>query len=323
MPAAFPTSWQLRTQRLELPRPGGHERPLVMGIVNVTPDSFSDGGWHDSAEAAIQHGLRLAAEGADMLDVGGESTRPFSAAVAVAEELRRIEPVVAGLAERSGLPVSIDTSKAAVAERAIALGAEIINDVTGLEGDPRMLEVAVTSGAGVCCMHMQGTPQTMQLDPHYDDVVAEIHAYLAARRESLLAAGVLQSRICLDPGIGFGKTHEHNLDLIRHAGAFLDLGVPILVGHSRKGFIGKAIRTAIGSGGEPLAADAIPPQRDLIWRDGGTAGIACSLAAAGVQVVRVHAVGLVRAAMELFLASGPISRPCSAETRTAPPTPRR
>ncbi len=308
MAESHPSHWQLRTQRLPLPQPGGVQRPLVMGIVNVTPDSFSDGGKHESANAAIEHGLQLAAEGADILDVGGESTRPFSNPVDVAEELQRIEPVVAGLAERSGLPVSIDTSKAVVAERAVALGAEIINDVTGLEGDARMLEVAVSSGAGVCCMHMQGTPRTMQVDPRYDDVVAEIHGYLAARREALLAAGIPLSRICLDPGIGFGKTHEHNLELIRQAGAFLDLGVPILVGHSRKGFIGKVIRMAIAGDGEPLAAEGIPPDRDLIWRDGGTAGVACLLAAAGVQVVRVHAVGLVRAAMDLFLTAGSISR---------------
>lgn len=265
-----------------------------MGIVNVTPDSFSDGGQHDSAEAAVRHGMQLAAEGADILDVGGESTRPFSEPVDAAEELRRIEPVVAALAEQSGLPVSIDTSKALVAERAVASGAEIINDVTGLEGDPRMLDVAVSSGAGVCCMHMQGTPQTMQVAPHYDEVVTEIHAYLTARREALLAAGIPLERICLDPGIGFGKTHEHNLELIQRAGAFLDLGVPILVGHSRKGFIGKAIRTA-------MDIETAPPEQDLIWRDGGTAGIGCSLALAGVQILRVHAVGLVRAAVELFL----------------------
>lgn len=290
----LPTHWQLRSRTLAVPHPGGSRRPLVMGIVNVTPDSFSDGGRHDSVEAAVRHGLRLAAEGADILDVGGESTRPFSGPVDTAEELRRIEPVLAALVEHSGLPVSIDTSKAAVAERAVALGAEIINDVTGLEGDPRMLEVAALSEVGVCCMHMQGTPQTMQIEPHYDDVVAEIHAYLAARRDALLAAGIPQPRICLDPGIGFGKTHDHNLELIRRADAFLDLGVPILVGHSRKGFIGKVLRTA-------CAVEELPAEFDLLWRDGGTVGVACRLAGAGVQIVRVHAVGLVRSALELFV----------------------
>ena len=176
-----------------------------MGIVNVTPDSFSDGGRHADVEAAVAHGLALVSEGADILDVGGESTRPFSEPVAAAEELRRVAEVVRRLAAESGVPVSIDTSKAAVAERAIDLGAEIINDVTGLEADPRMLDVARATGAGVCAMHMQGTPQTMQVDPHYGDVVAEIHAYLAARRDMLIASGIPSERICLDPGIGFGK----------------------------------------------------------------------------------------------------------------------
>jgi dihydropteroate synthase len=187
--------------------------------------------------------------------------------------------------------VSIDTSKAAVAERAVDLGAEIINDVTGLEGDPRMLDVARATGAGVCVMHMQGTPQTMQLDPRYSDVVAEIHAYLAARRDMLVAAGIPLERICLDPGIGFGKTHEHNLELMRHAGRFLDLGAAILVGHSRKGFLAKAVERSLGR--PATEAD----------RDAATAGSACSLAAQGVQIIRVHAVGLVRSALDLFAAT--------------------
>jgi dihydropteroate synthase len=309
----LPTHWQLRSQKLALPQPGAGSRPLVMGIVNVTPDSFSDGGRHRSAEAAIQHGLELVAQGADILDVGGESTRPYSAPVDDREELRRIEPVVAGLVERAGVPVSIDTSKAVVAERAVALGADIINDVTGLEGDPRMLEVAVRSAAGVCCMHMQGTPQTMQDDPRYGDVVAEIYGYLAARRDALCAAGIAVERICLDPGIGFGKTHEHNVELIRGADAFLDLGVPILMGHSRKGFIGKAIRTALAGDGEPVQPEAIPPDRDLLWRDGGTVGVACCFAAAGIQIVRVHAVGLVRAALELWATCQPTTQPTAPE----------
>jgi dihydropteroate synthase len=289
---SLPTHWRLRTRSLELPRPGATiTRPLVMGIVNVTPDSFSDGGRHAGVEAAVAHGLALVAEGADILDVGGESTRPFSEPVAEAEELRRVAEVVRRLAAESGVAVSIDTSKAAVAERAIDLGAEIINDVTGLEGDPRMLDVARATGAGVCVMHMQGTPQTMQLDPRYSDVVAEIHAYLAARRDMLIAAGIPLERICLDPGIGFGKTHEHNLALMRHAGRFLDLGAPILVGHSRKGFLAKLAERSLGR----PATEA--------GRDAATAGAACSLAAQGVQIVRVHAVGLVRTALELYSAT--------------------
>ena len=285
----LPTHWQLRTRSLALPQPGGAlRRPLVMGIVNVTPDSFSDGGRHAGVEAAVAHGLQLVADGADILDVGGESTRPYSAPVPLDEELRRVSAVVRQLAERSGVPVSIDTSKAAVAIEAIAGGAEIINDVTGLAGDPDMLRVAVTSGTGVCAMHMQGTPQTMQVEPRYDDVVADIHRYLAARRDSLLQAGIPREKICLDPGIGFGKTHSHNRELMAQAGRFLDLGVPILVGHSRKGFIGKALEAALGRSAT----------RDEL--DAGTAGAACGLAGQGIQIVRVHAVGLVRAALELF-----------------------
>jgi dihydropteroate synthase len=289
---SLPTHWRLRTRSLELPHPGGSlTRPLVMGIVNVTPDSFSDGGRHAGVEAAVEHGLKLAADGAEILDVGGESTRPFSEPVAEAEELRRVAEVVRRLATESGVPVSIDTSKAAVAERAVDLGAEIINDVTGLEGDSRMLDVARATGAGVCVMHMQGTPRTMQLDPRYSDAVAEIHAYLAARRDMLVAAGIPLEKICLDPGIGFGKTHEHNLELMRHAGRFLDLGAAILVGHSRKGFLAKAVERSLGR--PATEAD----------RDAATAGSACSLAAQGVQIIRVHAVGLVRSALDLFAAT--------------------
>jgi dihydropteroate synthase len=196
-----PTHWQLRTTRLALPDGGGVRRPLVMGIVNVTPDSFSDGGRHAGMEAAVAHGLAHVAEGADIIVVVGESTRPYSQPVPPEEELRRVAEGVRQLAERAGVPVSIDTSKATVAARAVELGAEIINDVTGLEGDPDMLRVAVESRAGICAMHMQGTPQTMQIDPHYDDVVRDIHTYLERRRDSLLAAGIPLDRICLDPGI--------------------------------------------------------------------------------------------------------------------------
>ena len=217
-PAPGPTSWRLKSVTLEF-----GPLPRLMGIVNVTPDSFSDGGQFFDTQRAIDHGMRLVDEGADLLDVGGESTRPYSTPVAPDEELRRVIPVVQALAERTRVPVSIDTSKAAVAREALAAGAEIINDVTGLAGDPAMAELAVATGAGVCAMHMRGTPQTMQNDPRYDDAVAEIHAYLAARRDALLAAGLSLDRICLDPGIGFGKTHEHSLTLLRHCERFLDL----------------------------------------------------------------------------------------------------
>jgi dihydropteroate synthase len=260
--------------------------PALMGIINVTPDSFSDGGRWTTFEAAVQFGERLAAEGAAILDVGGESTRPYAEPVTETEELRRVIPVVQALAEKTGLPVSIDTSKAAVAAEALQAGAEIINDVTGLEGDPRMMEVAAQSGAGVCAMHMQGTPQTMQDAPAYDDVVGEIHLYLQQRRDALLASGIARERICLDPGIGFGKTHQHNVTLLANSHRFLDLGCPILVGHSRKGFLAKII-------GDKEAD-----------RTAATIGVSLSLALQGIQVLRVHDVAAVRQAIESFEATG-------------------
>jgi dihydropteroate synthase len=255
--------------------------PLLMGIVNVTPDSFSDGGKYADAGPAIEHGLRLASEGAAILDIGGESTRPYSEPVTEAEELQRILPVVRELSRQCRVPISIDTSKPRVAAAAIAAGATIINDVTGLES-AEMQAVARESGAGVCAMHMQGTPQTMQDHPTYTDVVAEIHHYLEQRREQLLQAGIALEKICLDPGIGFGKTHEHNLTLMQHCGRFLDLGCPILVGHSRKGFIGKVLGDK---------------ERDRTW---GTIGAACALAAQGMHIIRVHAVRETWDALQLF-----------------------
>jgi dihydropteroate synthase len=263
--------WRLRTRMLDLPR-----RPLVMGILNVTPDSFSDGGQFLDPDAAIGYALRLTADGADIIDVGGESTRPYS------------EPVIERLAGLVDVPVSIDTSKAAVARAAIQAGAEIINDVTGLEGDPDMVPLAVQTGAGLCVMHMQGTPQTMQDNPTYVDVVAEIHVYLRARRDALVAAGVARERICLDPGIGFGKTSEHNLALVARCGEFHDLGCPLLVGPSRKRFLAKVLGD------------------DAADRTSVTVGVALSLATQGVQVVRVHDVGPVREALVAFEATGGI-----------------
>lgn len=257
-----------------------------MGIVNVTPDSFSDGGEYLDRSAAVEHALQLAADGADLLDIGGESTRPYSQPVSVDEELNRVIPVVERLARQVDVPISIDTSKAAVAEAAIAAGAEIVNDVTGLEGDPRMVDVAVNTASGVCAMHMQGTPQTMQDNPAYGDVVEEIYAYLAKRRDFLLAAGVDQQRICLDPGIGFGKTHQHNLTLMAHCWRFHQLGCPVLVGHSRKGFLTKIF-------GETT------PDRDV-----ATAGAALALAVQGVHIIRVHNVRLVRQALHAFESCG-------------------
>jgi dihydropteroate synthase len=275
--------WQLRTRTLELPR-----RPLVMGVVNVTPDSFSDGGWFFDPDGAVRHALRLMVDGADIIDVGGESTRPYATPVPVEEELRRVLPVVEQLAGKTDVPISIDTCKAAVAQAAIDAGAEIINDVTGLEGDPDMVPVAVETGAGICAMHMQGTPQTMQDNPTYADVVAEIHEYLRGRRDALVAAGVGRERICLDPGIGFGKTSQHNLTLMAHCGEFHDLGCPLLVGPSRKRFLTELAGGA--TAGRPHA----------------TIGAVLSLAAQGVQIIRVHDVGPVREALAAFEATGGI-----------------
>ena len=275
------THWRLPNRELQLV-----QRPLLMGIVNVTPDSFSDGGRYASAEKAIRHALRLIDDGADIIDIGGESTRPYATPVEEAEESARVLPVVQALAEQTTVPISIDTSKSAVARQAIGRGADIINDVTGLTGDPQMVDVARESRAGICVMHMKGTPQTMQDDPVYDDVVADISRYLAARRDALVAAGIERERICLDPGIGFGKTHQHNLRLMAAAHQFHALGCPLLLGPSRKGFLGK------------LLGDS---ERD---RTAATIGAALSLAAQGVQIIRVHDVGPVRDALSVYLQTG-------------------
>jgi len=260
--------------------------PKIMGILNVTPDSFSDGGSFFSTQLAVDQALKMEDEGADIIDIGGESTRPYSESVSAIAELERVLPVIKQLAGRLSIPISIDTSKASVAEAAIAAGAEIINDVTGLTGDPAMSTVALYSRVAICAMHMQGTPQTMQDHPNYDDVVGEIYGYLAERLEQMSSLGIDKSRICLDPGIGFGKTHEHNLELLRNAKRFVELGQPILVGHSRKGFIAKLIGSK--------SAD----------RMAGTLGVSMVLARCGIQVLRVHDVGQTRDALTLFEASG-------------------
>ena len=207
-------------------------RPSVMGVVNVTPDSFSDGGVHFDPDLAAAAARRMAAEGAAIVDVGGESTRPGSEGVSADEELRRVVPVLERL--QADVPVSIDTAKADVARRALALGAEMVNDVTALRGDPELAGVVADAGAYLCLMHMQGTPRTMQEDPRYDDVVAEVAAFLEERLAFAVAQGIPENRICLDPGIGFGKTLEHNLELIRRLDVLAGIGRPVLVGFSRK-----------------------------------------------------------------------------------------
>lgn len=210
----------------------------VMGIVNVTPDSFSDGGWHATTEAAIAHGLRLVEEGAEILDIGGESTRPGAAIVSLDEELRRVIPVLEGLAARVSVPLSIDTYKPAVMRAAIAAGADIVNDVRALQ-EPGALDAVAGSRAGVCLMHMLGTPQTMQSDPQYTDVVPEVRDFLAARAQACQQAGIRRERILLDPGFGFGKRSVHNIALLRELPALCVLGYPVLAGLSRKSVLGQ------------------------------------------------------------------------------------
>jgi dihydropteroate synthase len=259
-----------------------------MGVVNVTPDSFSDGGRFLDAQAAIGHGLELAAEGADILDVGGESTRPHAAPVGESEELRRVLPVVQGLAAAvPGTQISIDTSKAAVARAALAAGAGFVNDVTALRGDAAMAGVLAESDAECCLMHMLGDPRTMQDAPRYDDVVADVKAFLEERLRFAVDAGVREERILLDPGIGFGKTVAHNLALLRRLGELAALGRPLLLGTSRKSFLGRILAQDAGAQ-EPVGLAARLP-----------ATIAtCVLAyERGARVLRVHDVAPVRAAL--------------------------
>lgn len=241
-----------------------------MGIVNATPDSFSDGGLYNDPTAAVEHALKLVAAGADLLDVGGESTRPGAAIVSAEEEVERVIPVIEQLSSRTSTPISIDTTKALVARRALDAGATIINDISGLTFDPEMTSVCAESDCGVICMHIQGTPQTMQNDPRYDDVVEDIRDWLHKRLEHLVSAGIAEERIVLDPGIGFGKTAAHNLQILSNIDRLRSLGRPILIGHSRKRFLGKLL-------GRPIDE-----------RDYGTIGVAIALAAQGTDIIRIH-----------------------------------
>jgi dihydropteroate synthase len=258
-----------------------------MGILNITPDSFSDGGKFYSVQSAVDQAKRLEDHGAAILDVGGESTRPYSESVAQDEELRRVTEVLDKLRGKVAIPISIDTKKAVVASAAVQLGASIINDVSGLEADPAMVEVAKQTGVGVCAMHMQGTPQTMQDNPHYDNVVEDILAYLKQRKKWLLDRGIEENKICLDPGIGFGKTHEHNITLLQNAFRFHEASQPVLIGHSRKGFIAKLLGSK-------------DTNRTL-----GTVGVSLGLVLQRVQVLRVHDVLEHKQAIDLFLACSP------------------
>lgn len=247
------------------------DRALVMGILNVTPDSFSDGNQFFDAAAAIRRGVAMAEEGADLVDVGGESTRPGSLAITAAEELRRVAPVIEELAGRQGLLVSIDTQKSEVAAAALAAGAVLVNDISALRTDPRMPAVVRDSGAPVCLMHMLGTPRDMQRHPSYEgDVVREILAWLAERVEYAVSQGIAREKIIVDPGLGFGKRPEHNLELVKRIGELHELGLPVLVGHSRKSTLGVVLD-------EPVDG-----------RLYGSLAVAAVCVMAGVQILRVH-----------------------------------
>jgi dihydropteroate synthase len=253
----------------EAPVEARFPRPSVMGVVNVTPDSFSDGGVHLRPESAVTAARRMVEDGAAIVDVGGESTRPGSEGVTLDEELRRVIPVLEAVGD---LPVSIDTAKAEVASRAIELGAELVNDVTALRGDPELVGVVADTGVYLCLMHMLGEPRTMQDDPRYDDVVDEVKAFLEERLAFAVDAGIPEERVCLDPGIGFGKTVEHNFELVRRLGELTELGRPIVIGFSRKSSLGKIL-------GDP---------------DAKTGPLSASIAAAvaayerGATILRVH-----------------------------------
>lgn len=257
--------------------------PLLMGIVNVTPDSFSDGGKFLAAAAAVAHGVRLAEEGADILDIGGESTRPGADEVSVDEEIARVLPVIEGLKARVGGALSIDTRKPEVARAAVAAGASIWNDVSALSFSPESLETAAALSCDVVLMHAQGEPATMQDDPRYDDVVGEVMAFLDARMQAATAAGVAEERLILDPGIGFGKTLAHNLALLAGLPRLAALGRPLLVGASRKRFI--------------AALDRHNPADDRL---AGSLAAALAAAARGASMIRVHDVAETRQALAVF-----------------------
>jgi dihydropteroate synthase len=284
----------------------------LMGVVNVTPDSFSDGGRYLDASAAVAHGLKLAAEGAAILDIGGESTRPGAEPVPEAEELRRVVPVLEGLRDAGvRAELSIDTAKAAVARAALDAGAGVVNDVTALRGDPAMAEVVAASGAECCLMHMRGEPRTMQLGvdaDSYDDVVDEVKAFLAERIEHAVAAGIAEQRITLDPGIGFGKTEQHNLELLRRLPELVALGRPVVIGTSRKAFLGRIAARAAGSAEPPQPAQRLP----------GTIASCVLALAGGARIFRVHDVAPVRDALAVAAATlGPRWTP---STMTSPTT---
>jgi dihydropteroate synthase len=294
----------------------------LMGVVNVTPDSFSDGGLFLDPAAAVAHGLEMVDEGAEILDVGGESTRPGAEPVGATEELRRVLPVVEGLAAQSDLTISIDTSKASVACAALEVGASLVNDVTALRGDPEMAAVVAQSGAECCLMHMLGEPRTMQRAPRYEDVVGEVKAFLEERLAFAVAEGVAEERVLLDPGIGFGKTLEHNLELLRRLRELAAVGRPLVVGTSRKSFLGRILADAagreepteagrhappaladLGTRAERVSPQSVPVSASTEGRLSGTVATCVLAYERGASVLRVHDVAPVRAALAVAAAT--------------------
>ncbi|BBO71707.1 dihydropteroate synthase [Desulfosarcina alkanivorans] len=259
-------------------------RTLIMGIVNITPDSFSDGGRFFSPDRAMAQALQLMEEGADILDVGGESTRPFSDPVGESEELDRVLPVIEGLANRVSVPISIDTTKASVARQAVAAGATMINDISALRMDPEMASTAARCGVPLILMHMKGSPKDMQVAPVYSDLIPDIMAFLSEARDRAVAAGVDRGAVILDPGIGFGKTIRHNLQIIRDLNRFHELGAPLLVGPSRKMFIRQLLKDPSEKDMDPLCPEVAR----------GTQAAVAAIAMQGAHVVRVHDVALTR-----------------------------
>ncbi len=280
-------SYQLAwaAHRLEL-----GQRTCIMGIVNVTPDSFSDGGKFYQHDAAVAQGEKMAAAGADIIDVGGESTRPFSQPVSVEEEIRRVVPVIERLAPRVSVPISIDTTKADVARRAVEAGAAMINDVSALRFDPGLAAVAAQHGLPVILMHMLKDPGSMQIEPHYDDLLGEISRFLADAIERARAQGIARSKIIVDPGIGFGKTVTHNLLLLKHLQTFAALDVPLLVGASRKAFIRKILK--------PEHQPDLPPDLPIV-ETGSQAAVAAAVLN-GAHIVRVHEVANTLATVKII-----------------------
>lgn len=250
----------------------------IMGILNVTPDSFSDGGEFYTTDAAVAHGLKLAEAGADILDIGGESARPFSKPVSIDEEIRRVVPAIEQLAPKIAVPISIDTTKAKVAQAAIAAGASIINDISSLQSDPEMVTLAAASAVPVILMHMKGAPKNMQVSPTYDDVVAEIKRFLEDAIDQAQKNGISRERIIVDPGIGFGKTVDHNLQLIYHLNALQTLDVPILIGPSRKSFIQNILNAKVKKDLKP----------DLPEVETGNQAVISAAILKGAHIVRVH-----------------------------------